>query len=81
MKTWHFQHKGHNIEITNGLSGERLIVDGELQDERIGPGSRSRLYGKIRSGDGEGEKIKVSLGGWFSISCIALVDDKEVFRP
>lgn len=81
MKQWCFKYKEHDVEIRNGwIKGEALIVDGELQDQRIGSGTRSRLYGRIKSGQGQGELIKVSLGGWFSITCVVFIDDREVFR-
>jgi len=82
MKQWRFKYKEHDVEIRNGwIRGEALIVDGELQDQRIGcGGTRSRLYGRIKSGQGQGELIKVSLGGWFIINCVVFIDDREVFR-
>jgi len=80
MKTWRFTHKGHPVEITNNVFRERLKVDGELQDEHNGLGLRTRLFGRIKSGDGAGEAIKVSLGGFWSIACVVFIDDAEVFR-
>lgn len=81
MTQWRFKYKDHDIEVRNGwIKGEALSVDGELQDERIGFGVRSRLYGRIKSGSGQGELIKVSLGGWFRIGCIVFIDDRETFR-
>ena len=68
MTTWNIKYKGHEIRVENGwFSGERLIVDGETQDEQKGFAIRSRLWGKIRSGDGVGEIVKVTLGG--CVSC------------
>ena len=79
MKNWNLNYKGHQIRVENGwFSGERLIVDGELQDEQKGFAARSRLWGKIRNGDGAGETIKVTLGGWLSISGRVFIDDKLV---
>ena len=79
MKAWEIAYKDHTIRVENAwFSGERLLVDGELQDEQIGHGSRSRLYGVIRDGDGAGEQIKVSLGAWFSVQCRIFVDHKLV---
>ena len=79
MKSWSVKHKGHDIRVENGwFSGERLIVDGEVQDEHTGYAVRSRLWGKIQSGDGVGEAIKVSLGGWFVTGCRIFVDDRLV---
>jgi hypothetical protein len=60
------------------FSGERLYVDGELQDEELGYGVRARLYGRIKTGDGAGELIKVSIGAWFTVDCRIFIDDKLV---
>ncbi|MCK4294352.1 MAG: hypothetical protein KAY65_14230 [Planctomycetes bacterium] len=76
MKVWQVQYKGHDIRVENRLRGEKLIVDGKIQDEGIGMGFRSRMYGRIKNGDGAGEKIKVSLGGWFGIDCRIFIDDE-----
>ena len=77
MTTRIANYKGHEIRVENGwTSGERLFVDGVMQDEQLGFGFRSRLWGKIGDGDGLGETIKVSLGGWTSIDCRIFVDDK-----
>ena len=79
MKTWKIDYKGHKIKVTNSWTeGESLYVNGELQDQQIGFALRSRLYGKIKFDDGKEEMIKVSLGGWFTISCRIFVDDKLV---
>ena len=79
MKVWQTQYKGHEIKVENGwFSGERLIVDGELQDEHKGMGLRSKLWGKIRDGDAAGEVIKVSIGGWIVVKCRIFIDDKLI---
>jgi hypothetical protein len=80
MKTWQVAHKGHSIEVSNSLFGEKLIVDGEIQNERSGLKLRSSLEGRIKSGDGSGEIIKVSLRGFWSVGCRVLIDGSEVFR-
>lgn len=80
MKTWKFSHKGHSIEVSNTLFSEQLLVDGELQDMHKGFALRSHLHGRLKSGVGAGEIVKVSLGGMCSISCVAFIDDSEVFR-
>ena len=81
MAHWRFTYKEHAIEVRNGwFAGEELLVDGELQDKGMGFGFRGRLYGRVKSGQGEGEPIRVSLGGWWTIGCVVFVDDREVFR-
>jgi len=78
MKVWQVQYKGHDVRVENGLRGEKLIVDGKIQDVGIGIGLRSRLWGTIKGGDGDGETIKVSLGGWFGIKCRIFIDDELI---
>ncbi len=80
MKIWNVQYKGHEIRVeSHWFSGERLVVDGELEDEQLGCGFRSWLSGSIPSGgDGAEESIKVSLGGFFTVGCRVFVDHKLV---
>ena len=81
MKTWKFEHEGSVIEIKNEATGEKLIVNGQLQDEQIGLAARSRLYGHLLSPSGERQILKVSLGSEFlNVRCIVFLDDKEIFR-
>jgi hypothetical protein len=76
-KTWEIDYKGHKIVVENTwFNGERLYVDGELQDEEVGFGVRARLFGRIKSGDGAGEIIKVSIGAWFNVDCRIFVNEK-----
>lgn len=79
MKVWQVQYKGHDIRVENSyIKGEKLIVDGKIQDVGMGMGVRSRLWGTIRGGDGDGERIKVSLGGWLRIDCRIFIDDELI---
>lgn len=79
QKKWEVEYKGHKIKVENSwFSGERLYVDEELQDEQVGLGFRSRLYGRIKYGECQDEIIKVSLGGWFTVNCRIFIDDKLV---
>lgn len=79
MKAWKTNYNGHEIRVENRVCSERLLVDGELQDEQIGWAMRSRLSGKVRNGEAGDTPIKVSLGGWFLIQCRIFVDDKLLF--
>jgi len=74
MKKWEIKHGENSIVVENRVSGEKLYVNGELQDERNGFSVSSRLYGKLPTG----ENIKVSLGGWFIMQCRIFVDHKLV---
>ena len=80
ITSWEFDYKGHKIAIRT-RPHSRLMVDGAVQDETFGFGTRSRLWGRVKSGDGAGEQIRVSVGGgWRSYTCVAWIDDVEVFR-
>lgn len=78
-KVWSVDYKGHEIRVENRYFSEKLIVDGELQDEQIGYDYRSRLFGRIKNGEGQGEWIKVSLGGTWTAKCRIFIDDKLVY--
>ena len=47
MKTWKFEHEGNKIEVINSTTGEKLIVNGQLQDEQIGYAARVAGYTAI----------------------------------
>jgi len=74
MKKWEFNHNGNDIIVENRASGEKLYVNGELQDERMGLSFQSRLWGQLNTG----EIIKVSLGGWWTIECKVFINNKLI---
>ncbi|MBU3088237.1 hypothetical protein [Clostridium gasigenes] len=76
MKVWEKNYNGNTIRIENRWSGEKLIVNGEVQDECIGIASRSRLWGKLPTG----ETIKVSLGCVFTVNCVVFIDNKLLIK-
>lgn len=68
-------YEGHRIQVENRwFTGERLYVDGELQDENLGLAFRATLRGNIKTNNTESKRIKVTLGGFFSIHCKIFVD-------
>jgi len=81
MSVWTTLYDGHKITVENNwMGGERLWVNGVLQDEQMGLAFRSRLYGSIRVPGLETKRIKVSLGiPSFSVECRIFVDDELVF--
>ena len=80
MTTWIALHDGHTITVENSYTGERLYVDGVLQDEQLGMGVRSRLFGSIRRPGTETKRIKVSLGApSFGVECRIFIDDALIF--
>ena len=74
MRKWEVNHAGVTITVENRASGERLYVNGDLQDEQLGMATRARLWGKLPTG----ESIKVSLGGTFALHCRIFIDHKLV---
>ena len=76
MKKWEVEYDGNKIVVENRMSGERLIVNDVLQDECLGFAVRERLWGKLPNG----EVIKISIGGWWSMHCRIFVDH-ELITP
>ena len=74
MKKWEVNHGESVIVVENRASGEKLFVNGQLQDERVGLNMGSRLWGQLPTG----ESIKVSLGGIWTVQCRIFVDNKLV---
>ncbi|WP_210467924.1 hypothetical protein [Sporosarcina sp. 6E9] len=73
-------YNGHRIQVENRwFTGEKLYVDGELQDENLGLAFRGTLNGRIRKKENESKSIKVTLGGFFSIHCKVFVDNVLVY--
>lgn len=74
MKYWEITHHMQTIRVENRWNSERLYVNGELQDERMGVRSESRLYGRIYNQNQEVEPIKVSIGTYvFRLHCLVLL--------
>lgn len=74
MKKWELNYGGNAIIVENRSCSERLYVNGELQDEQLGYAARSRLWGKLHTG----ESIKVTIGGWFTVHCRIFIDNNLV---
>lgn len=75
MKQWNATFNGNKILIENRAFSEKLFVNGELQDERLGLKTESRLYGTLSTG----ENIKVSLGaGIFTMGCRLFINNKLI---
>ena len=69
-KIFEATYDGHQILVENRwFAGEKLYVNGELQDENIGLALRATLTGKLRSDSNDSKNIKVTIGGFFSIHC------------
>lgn len=77
-KSWETEYKGNIIKVVNSYFNEKLFVNGVLQDETMNAAT-ARLLGEIKEGEGKGERIKVTIGGFLSIECKIFIDDKLVF--
>ena len=78
-KTFDVTHEGRHILVENRwFQGEKLYVDGELQDENLGLSFRGDLNGKLKSTDGF-KNIKVAVGGFYKIHCKVFVENEMIY--
>ena len=78
-KTFEVMYDDHHIRVVNSwFTGEKLYVDGQLQDENLGFGLRSILNGELKSRE-DRKSIKVALGGFFKINCRIFVENNLIY--
>jgi hypothetical protein len=78
-KTFEVMYNGHHIQVENSwFTGEKLYVDGKLQDENLGLGIRAILNGVLKSND-DRKSIKVAIGGFFKINCRIFVENNLIY--
>lgn len=78
-KTFEVAYDGRQIVVENKwFEGEKLYVDGQLQDENLGLSLGAELNGKLKGTDGI-KRIKVAIGGFFKIQCKVFVDHESVY--
>ncbi len=78
-KTFEVMYNNHHIQVENRwFTGEKLYVDGQLQDENVGLGIRGILNGELKSSEGK-QSIKVSLGGFFKVNCRIFVENNLIY--
>lgn len=76
--TWTVVYDNNEIKVENTwFNGERLFVNGDLQDQTNGYFS-TNLTGHVINSKNEKEYIKVNLGGFFKIDCLLFINDKKV---
>jgi len=79
-KMFDVTYEGPHIQVVNTcFNGEKLYIDGKLQDENVGIALRATLRGILKNNDQITKNIKVSLGGIFTIKCRIFVDNVLVF--
>ncbi len=75
---WKTTYDENEIEIENTwFQGERLYVNGKLQDERQNFFSAD-LSGHLINTNNEKENIKVNMSGWVKINCRLFINDQKV---
>lgn len=75
---WTANYDKNEIKIENTwFNGERLFVNGKLQDEKFSLCS-SYLTGHLQTSNDKKKIIKVNLGGYFKINCRLFVDDEKI---
>lgn len=78
-KTFETTYEGRSIVVENRwLDGEKLFIDGELQDENLGLSFRGNLTGQLKGMNGM-QNVKVAIGGFFTIECKVFVDNALVY--
>lgn len=78
-KIFEFTYEGRHILIENRwFEGEKLFVDGQLQDENLGISFSGELNGKLKTAQGE-KDLKATVGGFFTIQCKAFVENELVY--
>ena len=79
-KVFDVTYEGHHIQVVNTwFDGEKLYIDGKLQDENLGIALRGTLEGVLKENDKITKDIKVSLGGIFTIKCKIFVNNVLAF--
>ena len=78
-KTFQVMCNGNHIKVVNSwFGGEKLYVNGQLQDENLGLGLRGILNGELKNTE-ERKNIKVALGGTFKINCRIFIDNELIY--
>ena len=79
-KVFDVTYEEHHIQVVNTwFNGEKLYIDGKLQDENLGIALRATLRGFIKDNDQITKSIKVSLGGILTIKCRIFINNVLVF--
>lgn len=75
---WEATHDGHTIRVENRIFGEKLWVDGQLQDAHSGLSLKPTLRATIPRSDGSGDTVEAVLFGWFTVGCRVRVNGIEM---
>ena len=76
---WIVKYDENVIKVTNSwFSGEKLIVNNELQDEQLSFITSSNMTGSLIDKNGIKLNIKTNVSGFFTTSCRLFIDNKKV---
>lgn len=84
-KVWKVQYEGHQIEVINKMSGETLVIDGEIIDHKKRSSllahliPHSKLSGTLTLHNGQQKSVFVKVGGYLKFNCQIKIDGKKVF--
>jgi hypothetical protein len=77
--TWVTKYEDSEIKVENNwFTGEKLFVNGELQDEQLNFITPSRMTGNLINRNGEKLDVKANISGFFTVSCRLFVDNKKM---
>jgi len=72
-KSWLYKYGEDTINVVNkGFDGSELYVNGELRDQNNGLSFSEQLSATLKNG----ESVKVTLGGAFTVKCSLFVNEK-----
>lgn len=76
---WIANYDDNLITITNNwFSGEKLFINGKLEDEQLNFITPSKLSGILTDKNGARLNVKTNISGFFMVRCRLFVDDKKV---
>ncbi len=77
---WTATYKSNKIKVVNNwFAGQKLYVNGELQDQTFGALGNARLTGRLIDAKGYRNTLKVSLHrGILKTKCLLFVNSEEI---
>ena len=76
--TWIIKYNNQIVKVVNTwFNGEFLYVNGKLQDQQFNIAS-ANLTGLINDSEGNERSIKVNLGGFFQVNCMAFIGNEKI---
>ena len=73
---WEYEYGENKIVVRNSFDACQLLINGKVQDAKNGLTLSADLEGELP----DGKKVKVSIGGFWTIKCSVFVDH-ELLKP